>query len=170
MKKLLLFLLFPLLSFAQINIDGVCSYTKKEAKAYGDEIISLAPQKFRFYKIVQQRESEIFVYVPVNLTDEQIGAGPQDYTSYETIEIIFSIYMDGKNEDLKIDGVKTYRLERAHGQFLNLFPFWQKYYVPDATSQNYKEYQKKEFRKGRLFMKFVDNDEGNWYITPFYCG
>lgn len=170
MKKLLLFLLLPLLSIAQINIDRVCNYTKDEAKAYGDEIISLSTVKFRFYKIVQQRESEIFVYVPSHLTDAEIGTGSQDYMNYETIEVVYSIYMDGKNEDLKSDGFKTYRLERAHGQFLNLFPFWQKYYVPDATAQNYKEYQKKEFRKGRLFMKFVDNDEGNWYITPFYCG
>lgn len=169
MKKLLLFILLPFLGFAQINIDKVCSFTQEEARNYADEIVSLSKEKFRFYKTDQGRESETFVYVPANLTDTEIGKGPQDYMDHQTIEVVYSIYMAGKNDDLKIPGVKTYRLERSHGQFLNLFPFWQKYYVPEATAENYKDYRMREMRKGRMLMKFIDNDGGNWFITPFYC-
>ncbi len=169
MKKLLLFLLLPFLSLAQININKVCDFTQEEAKSYVDEIVSLAKEPFRFYKIAKGIKSEVFIYVPSNISDATIGTGPHDYMNYETIEVVYRVHMEGKNDNLKIPGVKRYLMERAYGKFLNLFPFWQKYYVLDATIENYKEDQKREFKKGQMLMKFSDNNKGYWLITTFYC-
>ena len=168
MKKLLFFLLLPFVAAAQFNADKLCDFTIDGARTYADEIVSLSKDKFRFYKIEDDRESVKFIYVPSSLSDKNL-TGPHDYMDYETVEVLYDVYMAGKNDDLKNPGVKTYRLSRAHGQFLNIFPFWQKYYVPEATIENYKDYRMRELKKGQMLIKFQDLENGNWYIDNIFC-
>ncbi|QFG53654.1 hypothetical protein [Chryseobacterium sp.] len=168
MKKLLLFLLFPFLAFTQINIDKTCALSQNEARKYADEVVALSKDKFRFFTIENRQDTDHYIYVPAQVTDADIGTG-HNYMNFETVEVVYKTFMDGKNADLKIPGVKTYRMERVHGQFLNIFPFWQKYYVPEATTENYKDYQMRELRKGQMLVKFVNLDEGYWYIDNVFC-
>ncbi|WP_312078386.1 hypothetical protein [Chryseobacterium sp.] len=173
MKKLLLF--FVLLStfcFGQIESIQVCNMTETQAKAYSDELSNMAKDNFRFYGIEKGYENTLyFMYVPTNISADVIEREKPSITgnSYEKIEIVFESFMAGKNDDLRIAGEKRYRMQRAHGQFLNILPFWKKYYNTDTTVENYKDYAMREFRKDNLLMKLQDADDGFWYIQTFYC-
>lgn len=169
MKTLLFFLLLPILSLAQFDINKVCSFNENEARSYADKIAELSKDKFRYYGLIKEKNGEQFTYVPKGVTNEQIKNAENGYESFENIEVIFTTYMNGANADLRIEGTKTYKFERAHGHFLNLFTFWKTYYAPNITTDNYNDYLNKEYRKDNLLMKFIDFGEGYWYITAFSC-
>lgn len=166
MKKLI-FLLLSNLAFAQINIDNVCKLTLQESNAFSAEIIKNASKPYKFFKTVEMLNAIDYIYIPEDVAEAD--ANKYGYDKYSPIDISFQPYMYGQNKDLQIPGEKRYRFQQVDGQFLNLFNFWKKYYRPDITLDNYKEFDKKEFRKGGMLMKFVDNGDGDWYITTFYC-
>ena len=168
MKKLLfIFLFISGLANAQINLDNVCKFTEIEAKQFADEIAKNANAQYRLYKLYETSTKTNYIYIPSNVSDED--AQNNGYDHYNPIEISYHIIMEGQNKDLNIEGIKKYKLERAYGQFLNLFHFWKKNYVPEISTENYKDYKMKEVHRGKLFMKFIDDGDGDWFITPFYC-
>lgn len=165
--KTLILLLFSALSFAQINLDNVCKFTENEAKQYADDIANNASTQYRLYKIDQTINNATYIYIPSNVSADDVQK--YGYDHYNPIEVSYHVIMEGQNKDLNIDGVKKYRLERAYGQFLNLFQFWKKNYVPEISTENRKDYRMKEVHRGSLFMKFIDDGDGYWFIMPFYC-
>lgn len=168
MKKLIfLILLIPIFYYSQININKVCSFNENEAKDFANEIIKFSEDKFRFYKKINDENSETFIYVPIDISNDEINK--QGYGFYNKIEVSFEIYYKNSNVDLNQKGVKTYRLKMAYGKFLNLFNFWKTYYSSSITKDNYKDYKLLEYRKDNLLIKFIDNDNGEWYITSFWC-
>lgn len=166
MKKLI-FLLLSNLAFCQINIDNVCKLTLQESKDFSAEIIKNANKPYKFFKTVETLNAIDYIYIPEEISESD--ANKYGYDRYNPIDILFQPYMEGQNKDLQITGEKRFRFQQVDGQFLNLFNFWKKYYKPDVTLENYKEIDKKEFKKGGMLMKFVDNGDGDWYITTFYC-
>lgn len=45
----------------------------------------------------------------------------------DTLTIIYSVTYDGANEDLEIKGKKVWNIESISGNFLTVFPVWQKF-------------------------------------------
>jgi len=138
MKKLLLLLSFIFtatvyaqdLEYQTKLKEGVT--TEKEAVDLTASIVDLAKKPLRFHS-AREHENKYFVvqYIPTNVTDENWKSNRDEYSS-EAVVFKFRISNKGENKNLEIPGVKTYVFNDVYGKYLNLFPFWQKYF--DATS------------------------------------
>lgn len=170
MKKItLLFTLFSIFAFSQIDVNKVCAFNENEAKFYASEIATLSKKELRLYKTFKKDKTESFIYIPKNITDEQIKNKTVNLDDLDTIEVNFDIFMKNQNLDLNQNGQKTYKLNFVYGHFLNLFKFWQKYYSPNITLENYKDFKNLEYRKENFLIKFIENEDGFWFIRPIWC-
>ena len=48
------------------------------------------------------------------------------------VNVYFAKYNEGGNKDLNITGSNYYRFARVAGVYKDVFPFWKKYFQPDA--------------------------------------
>lgn len=165
MKKLIL--LFALLIGFIVNAQDV-EYLKSLKKLPTSEAVIQATNSFikdsndklRFYKAKDFTEHSIFLvqYVPANLTDEEIEKR-KDELSDQFVIFQFKYWNEGEDKDLKIAGTKKYVFSDVRGQYLNLFPFWQKHVDPTADKIELS-------KKGNSYKQewSFSGSNGNWKI------
>ncbi|MEE6129089.1 hypothetical protein V2E39_16940 [Chryseobacterium arthrosphaerae] len=118
MKKLL-FLLIPACFFAQTN------FKKLDSLQFRQNVDQLVKDTGRNYILVTDRnddDSDNFMYV-----------NSEDKT--DILLIKYRDYMEGKNVDLQLPGVKRWNIIDIYGKYLALFPIWKKYYQKDADKE-----------------------------------
>lgn len=106
--------------------------TEKEAVDLTSTIVELAKKPLRYF-VAREHENKYFIvqYIPANVTDEEWKKNIDEYGE-EAVVFKFRISHKGENKNLEREGVKTYVFNDVRGKYLNLFPFWQKYF--DAGS------------------------------------
>ena len=111
-------------------------------------------------------------------TDEGIVItfAKSDLSTDDTVlKVVFEKFMEGENEALEIKGVKKYRFYGVTYNYLDLFPFWQKYFSPNATKEsvlnNYSQQQSELKTNGNWWLYKFQNDGSNpkiWTLRKFY--
>lgn len=144
MKKLLLIplLLLSVLSFAQdgykltpeqykeisnklIQLDSI------SAKIFSDRIAETAKTSLVLENIRSNKRALIFYYSPEGLTPEE--KEKQEVKGCEAcLKIIFLKYEKGGNKDLQIKGTEYLKFSEAAGLYLDLFPTWEREFLPGA--------------------------------------
>ncbi|WP_123842826.1 hypothetical protein [Chryseobacterium arthrosphaerae] len=145
MKKLL-FLLIPACFFAQTN------FKKLDSLQFRQNVDQLVKDTGRNYILVTDRnddDSDNFMYV-----------NSEDKT--DVLLVKYFTYMDGKNNDLEIVGVKKWGIDAIYGKYLALFPLWKKHIdnKADVELSSKKSYLK----VNDVYMSRYDN-EGHWKIS-----
>lgn len=133
--------------------------TEKKVVDLTASIVELAKKTLRYF-VAREHENKYYVvqYIPANVTDEEWKNNMDEYRG-EAVVFKFRITNKGENKNLEIQGVKTYVFEDVRGKYLNLFPYWQKYF--DATSDMEKLSTKSYTKKDSY--TFSGND-GTWNI------
>jgi hypothetical protein len=81
--------------------------------------------------------------------------------------IHFKINEVGKNKDLEIKGTKEYVFNFVKGNFLDLFPFYQKNIEPTATTEKTTTtgiYSIRKDKEGYWYNFIRTNVDGLWYL------
>ena len=170
MKKILFFLLLSVFGFGQ-NPEKLCNLNFDEAKAIANDIGLMTNSRVMDIADREQFNKTLFEIVPNAFSDS-------DYAKYKNGEINcegcfkvhFSYIMKGENKDLEIKGVKTYKFDEYTAKFLNVLPFWQKYFRPDVNQENYNTFDNREFRiNHQLYAMLYDKRNGIWNLKMFRC-
>lgn len=137
MKKAFLIILF-ICGFTQAQdfeyLESLKSIeTIDQAEKLAKDIASYSKNKMRLYKQkdFSDRGIYVFKFVPADLTDDQVSE--MDNIDKEFIQVRFLYFNVGENKDLEIKGKKTFKLSEVQTKYLNLFPYWQKYFKPEAN-------------------------------------
>ena len=171
MKKVLLFLLLSGFSFGQ-NIEKLCNLNFEQSKEIADEIGVITDSRIKDIADREQYRAVLFEMVPNSFSEE-------DYKKYKNgdlqcdgcFKVIFSYIMKGQNKDLEIKGIKTYSFSEYTSKFLNVLPFWQKYFRPDVNQDNYTDVNNREYRGAnkQLAAMLYDQHNGRWQIKKTRC-
>lgn len=172
MKKLILFIALLIVSFVQAQDYAYLIYlnkiaTNKEAIKIAEDIASIQTKKVRLLSAQEFTEDRQLLvrFVPEEMTNEQYDALDQ-YEQSDFLTVTFRIDYLGENKDLERQGVKTYKLKHLKGTYLQIFPFWKKYYYPEAelepTLTDYKKQKFIDFPKKLDF--YIQEDNDRWIL------
>lgn len=174
MKKLLFFLLLPMLVFSQDMqyAASLNNLTKEQVREVSDDIMSTFSVPQKYYASTKNDQGNYFaIYYPVDLPDRIIK---EDFTNgicnlCNSVE--FGKYMKGSNADLGIAGTETYKLQHISGKYLDLFGWWQKHFAPTSTKEKLLEKDRDlryiEDRTKDINIRFVNNFD-SWEIRNIH--
>ncbi|MDM1513573.1 hypothetical protein [Myroides odoratimimus] len=96
-------------------------------------------------------------------------------TSSALFKIYFKRWFEGENKALEITGIEKYSFEKVTFNYLDLFPYWKKRFVLNATEENVvNDYKLQEFRIKNSTIhwlyKFNPNRDNKriWTLKIFY--
>lgn len=140
MKKLfIIFLLF----FSSVNFAQDLDFAQKlnkidssDLKSVATEIISSFRGDFKPKASFEVQYGHIVLFYPAGLTEEQVNNDLKRKQHCELChKLYFQSYYEGRNEALEIPGQIFYRFSEVKGKYLDLFPFWEKYFAPGSTPE-----------------------------------
>lgn len=140
MKYILFSLLFSSFAVAQ-NVDYLKSLNKLDSvqvTTVASEINSLTNNAFKLYDDKEKNYTRVIRFYPANYSLEEFEAKYKTtgvYACTECMKVSFSYVFDGGNSDLNIKGKKVYKFQSATAEYLQLFPFWQKYVFPNLSAE-----------------------------------
>jgi len=178
MKKLiLLFSLFFSLTFYAQNVEymkKIRNLDENGAIEVAKEIASLSRGSF---EVAEKKETKVgftIVMVRSGIDYENVIQYPEKYMD-DTFTVSFVEFYEGQNMALEIEGVKKYNFHRVVFNYLDLFPYWQKYFSAEATPETTidsidlkrSEYKNKD---NHWLYKFqpVPNGSKRWELNKFY--
>lgn len=135
-----------------LNNEGFKIYDDKENFKYFTRVIRMYPSKYTLEEFENKYKN--------------IGV----YNCNECLKLSFSVYYEGKNEDLKLAGTKFYQFKEAQGDYLMLYPFWNKYIVNDVSQEDLLKSENSnkrwyKFPEDKLNIRFWKQD--NWTIINY---
>lgn len=125
------------------------------------EIASFTRNEFRIVSRSETATSYIITMAKKSMTkDEVIEALNDNYADKDAIfDVVFERFMEGENTALELKGVKKYAFYGVTYNYLDLFPFWQKYFSPNATPESLlKDYSQQKSEIG---------EKRNWWLYKF---
>ncbi|MGV1019315.1 hypothetical protein ACTS9V_06685 [Empedobacter falsenii] len=158
MKKLLLILItfLSINSFAQDKayIEKIRNLkSQDEAIKVGWDIVSLMREKFVLNKKTDEDENGLtLIFLKANTVDSLRKINPQkmEFPPEDVIKIYFTKEVEGGNIYLETKGTLYYNFYGVSYKYLDLFPFWQKYFRSDAsietTVNEAKNFELREYR------------------------
>lgn len=175
MKYILFYLMFSSFAMAQ-NVDYLKSLNKLDSTQVtpvANEINSLANNAFKFYDDIEKNYTRILRFYPAKYTLQEFEAKYKTtgvYACTECMKVTFSYVYDGANSDLKIPGKKVYKFQSVTAEYLQLFPFWQKYVTPTLNPEQLlsdANYNNRWYKNsvGKVNIRFWKND--NWVIENY---
>ena len=167
MKKLILIAL--LVCFTTYGQDAEFFNKIRNLDEVGVEnlAIELAGMTRNQFKIDSKQETDEGIVITFAKSDLS--------TDDVVLKVVFEKFMEGENKALEVKGVKKYSFYGVTYNYLDLFPFWQKYFSPNATKEsvltNYSQ-QKSELKtNGNWWLYKFQNDGSNpkiWTLRKFY--
>lgn len=174
MKKLLLFLLLPLLSFSQdmSYAESLNNLSWKQTKEVADDIVSTFTVPMKYYaKYTNYENNEVLMYYPTDLPERTIKEDAEEPYCKLCTQFVFEKFFKGANRDLEIEGTETYNFYYTSAKYLDLFPWWEKHFAKGVLKENLidKEHEKRyvEDRAKRINIRFVKNTDV-WEIRNLY--
>ncbi|MDM1548726.1 hypothetical protein HX096_12770 [Empedobacter falsenii] len=175
MKYILFSLLFSSFAVAQ-NIDYLKSLNKLDSvqvTTVANEINSLTNHAFKIYDDIEKNNTRILRFYPSKYTLQEFEAKYKTtgvYACTECMKVTFSYVFDGANSDLKTPGKKVYKFQSATGDYLQLFPFWQKYITPTLNAEQLlsdANYNNRWYKNttNKINIRFHKNDK--WMIENY---
>ncbi|HUH25244.1 MAG TPA: hypothetical protein VLY87_01330 [Flavobacterium sp.] len=178
MKKLiLLFNLFISFTFYAQNVEymaeirnldenGAIEVAKEIADlSRGNFEVALQKETKKGYNVTMVRKG-----IDYNKIADKLDEYPNDF-----FIVSFEKYFEGQNKALEIEGVKKYRFHRVVFNYLDLFPYWQKYFSTEATPEKtIEDFKLRESRyknnEVHWLYKFkeVSNGSKRWELNKFY--
>lgn len=171
MKKILLF------AFSLLSLNGYTQnieYFKKIRNLDKSELENTAKEIAGFlrgeYEITKKEETESGYYyisfVKLNSSENELANN--------AFNVVFKKFFEGKNEALEIEGTEKYSFYEVTYNYLDLFPYWQKYFVEKAdkeqTAKDLK-LQRSEYKEDKIWWlyKFQQADNSKkWTLRMFY--
>lgn len=125
------------------------------------EIADMTRNKFKIAKKDETESELVITLVKSDLSNEDVKKALEGtYPNPDVVfDVVFEKFMEGQNKALEIKGVKKYKFYGVIYNYLDLFPFWQKYFAPDAT----KELTLTDLKLQRSQYK----ESGNWWLYKF---
>lgn len=176
-KLLLLFSLFFSFTFYAQNVE----YMKKIRNLDENGVIEVAKEISSFtrgsFVLVDSKESEKgylvrFVKEGINYDKNK---GTSDLSLDDYFDVVFEKFYDGQNKALEIEGTKKFRFSVVVYNYLDLFPYWKKYFAPCATAETTIksiDLQRSEYKKegNHWLYKFQEIAYGDkrWRLNKFY--
>lgn len=159
MKRILFafFILFSSWSIVAAQTEPDVSkynfFQKEEALEFAKQCAALSKTKWVFLKDKEITNPNYYIVTFVNPLDET-----------ENMKFSFIKRYLNSNEDLEIKGDPSYRFEDVYGKYLDLFPFWEKYFKPGAPlEETLKQYKFRDVEIGKA--KFIIDKSGKtWSI------
>lgn len=158
MKKLLLILItfLSVNSFAQDKeyIEKIRNLqSKEETIKVGWDIVSLMREKFVLKNNPEESEKGItLIFLKANTVDSLRKNSPEkmEFLPEDVIKIFFTKEVKGGNVYLETKGTSYYSFYGVSYKYLDLFPFWKKYFRSDAsiesTVNEAKNFEEREYR------------------------
>lgn len=135
MKKI--FYLLILMSISNVNAQNF-EYLKKiqsldfdEAKEITQYIISEMRKEYRIFDYKEIDSSLVFLVLDKDIDNETFKKNSSKYDD-NYFYVAFQIFYEGENIPLEIEGKKKYFLSFVEYNYLDLFPYWKKYFNNDA--------------------------------------
>ncbi len=144
MKKILLILIafISVNSFSQDKeyIEKIRNLsTKEDAIKVGWDIVKLMREKFVLKNNPNEDEKGLtLIYLKASTVDSlrKINPNKMEFPPEDVIQIFFTKEIKGGNVYLETKGVPYYSFYGVSYKYLDLFPYWQKYFRSDATIES----------------------------------
>ncbi|MBP7174363.1 MAG: hypothetical protein KBA33_09915 [Cloacibacterium sp.] len=151
MKKLLLFILLPVLIYSQRLTPQFASQDEKKLNENFSEIIKITGVNYVFLeKSAPKKSIEIFRFVNKNNDKDELII--KTYITYE-----------GQNLDLEIKGDKRWSIDNISGRFVVVFPVWKIYIDNNADVDKIIKDQKAETSEDRFTRLFKNENFQNFW-------
>lgn len=138
MKKLLLLLIFIITSAINAQDYNVISKLNStnfdNSLKIADNMKSMAKGNYHLYKYHEFEKEMVLkiVYASEGVTNEQLKQAT-DYNNCFVVE--FKVFYEGRNLDLEKQGIKKYKLSKVSAKYLDIFPIWKNWFVPNAEEE-----------------------------------
>lgn len=178
MKRLLL-LLLALVSFVGFAQDveymkKIRSLDEQGAIDVATEISSMTRGDFELDLSKETKQGYFVRFLTKGIDKDVVLASPEKYPD-DIFKVSFMKFKQGENKALEIEGTTVYRLNTVEFNYLDLFPYWQKYFAPNATLEGtIEDYKSQESRyqaeNVHWLYKFKPNTLGSkrWNLVEFY--
>lgn len=163
------------------NIDYIRyirNLTKSDTEKVVDEILSTVRGDYAVAAVRGENEKILEYWILTKEQIEQVENGSKTLLSFygkEIWKIEFERRSEGENKALEIKGVETYSFLTVSFNYLDLFPYWKKRFVLDATEESVlNTYNLQEFRIKNSTIhwlyKFKPKSLGSkvWTLNKFY--
>lgn len=178
MKRLLLLLLTLIGVYASAQdveyMKKIRSLDEQGAIDVATEIASMTRGEFEFDVSKDTKGGRFVRFVRKGVDKDVVLASSEKYPD-DVFSVSFVKFVKGENKALEIEGTTMYRLNAVEFNYLDLFPYWQKYFSPNATIEaTIEDYRLQESRYKTTdvhwFYKFkpIYNGAKRWVITSFY--
>ncbi len=178
MKKIILLfsLLFSFTFYAQnveymnkirnLDENGAIEVAKEIASlSRGDFDVVLAKETQTGFKVIIARKG---------INQQEAANSPENFPD-DVFVVYYTSFVEGENKALEIEGTKKYSLTRVVFNYLDLFPYWQKYFSTDATPEktiadlNLREcrYRNNDIHWLYKFKEY-SNGSKRWELNKFY--
>ncbi|WP_313214222.1 hypothetical protein [Soonwooa sp.] len=117
MKKVLLFVLLSSLCFGQ--------YKGLDSLKLNETIEKITKDTDKNFVISEKGKDKGKFYIKYKNPEKED----------DRLMVLYYSFMDGANEALEIKGVKKWNIESVSGNFLSVFPIWQKYSNTKTTKE-----------------------------------
>lgn len=139
MKRLLL-LLLALVSFVGFAQDveymkKIRSLDEQGAIDVATEIASMTRGDFELDLSKETKQGYFVRFLTKGIDKDVVLASPEKYPD-DIIKVYFERFKQGDNKALEIEGTTQYNLHSVRFNYLDLFPYWQKYFAPNATLED----------------------------------
>lgn len=165
MKKTLLLLLFSVFAFGQ-NVETLKQFNGSDStftKIFVSEILP----NHQILRKTEKLGNLNFVLIPVDATEKDRFDYDRGNHCKKCVSIEFKKFSKGGNSDLNILGVTYYKLDQVTGDFLSIFPYWQKNIEPSATTEKtYEKYPLYSYKNSeeKINLVFRRTDSGTWIL------
>lgn len=145
---------------------------KNEIKGIADEIFSLSKKKYVFYDVLINDKNTFasLIYFPENFTKEQMKQDMERSGNFckFCVKVEYRIYQKGGNIALEKEGEERFVMDNATAPLLDLFPWWQKHFFPNAQPEDILNYKNHIFenRQRNIYLKLIGSDE-LWQVKNF---
>lgn len=181
MKKILLILIafLSINSFAQDK-----EYFEKirnlkstdEAIKIGWEIANLMRDKYVLQKPNENEQGLTLMFLKANVVDSLRKNNLKlEFKANDYFQVNFTKKMEGENYALEIKGTPIYSFYSVTFKYLDLYPYWQKYFRPDTTKESVVETKNLSQRKSEIHTNdiwwnyhFDADKDGFWTLKRFY--
>lgn len=148
------------------------------ARKFSDEIVSGMKTKFVYLDsaISKYSSNNTFIYIKDSLSENEKKSieayvyrykttGKYPFENENCLAVVFKKINVGSNPDKDIVQVKEYSFDVAKGNFLDLFPFYQKNIEPTATTEKSTTTGVYSIRKDKdgYWYNFI-RENGIWYL------
>lgn len=178
MKKLIL--LFSLLATLTINAQDV-EYMRKIRNLDENGVIETAKEISALtrgdFVLVDTKEYEkgyLVRFVKEGVSYDK-NTGTYGLSLDDYFDVVYEKFYEGQNKALEIEGIKKFRFSVVVYNYLDLFPYWQKYFAPSATTETTIksiDLQRSEYKNdgNHWLYKFQEIAYGDkrWRLNKFY--